>query len=594
MKSAIKKLWALFHTRQRWGMFVLILLVIGGTVLEVIGIGAIIPLIALLSQPNAIQENQILQQLQEWLQPDSPQVLLLWTLSGVIIIFLLKNIYLFGVVFYQSRFLYDQIIEIASRLYKSYLQCPYSFHQKHNSAELLRNIQMTEHLIQGVMYPIVVCFSEGLVGLCIFILLAWVNPLAAFLITLSLSMLLGLFFLVVRRKLFILGEANKSLQTKAIQHVMQGLGSIKEIKILGREVFFHKAFTNQQEKFVGSALSYERIAQSPRLLIESATIFAILGTLMVFLTINEDFHATLVSFSLFLVAAVRMMPSANRVGGALSMLQFNIPKLHVIYDQLTKHENATDFIDFSPSEPFPFEKQIELNDILFQYETGSEPAIKNVSLKIPKNSTAGFVGPSGAGKTTLIDLIIGITKPESGQIRVDGCDIHANLRSWQHQVGYIPQSIYLADNTIKSNIAFGIPDTEIDEDKVWSALSLAQLKDFVRSLPNGLETVIGEHGTLLSGGQRQRIGNARAIYHEPKVLIMDEATAALDNETERAFMEGIDGLRNEKTILLIAHRLSTVKNCDVIFFLKNGQLIAQGKFNELIQENLEFREMAQT
>jgi ATP-binding cassette, subfamily B, bacterial PglK len=593
MKLTIKKLWALFNARQRRGVILLIFLIMGGTALEVLGVGAVIPLIVLLSQPDAIEENTILQQLQQWLQPESTQILLQWTLSGVIFIFLLKNIYLFGVVYYQSRFLYSQMIKISSRLYKSYLQSPYPFHQQHNSAELLRNIQMTEPLIQGVMYPIVVCFSEGLVGLFIFILLAWVNPAAAFFITFSLGILLGLFFLVVRKKLFRLGEANKNLQAMAIQHVMQGLASIKEIKILGRESFFLRAFTNKQEKFITSALSYERIAQCPRLFIESATIFAILSTLMIILAVSDNFQTTLVSFLLFLVAAVRMMPSANRLGGALSMLQFHLPKLHVIHDQLSKYENDSDFSESSADKPIPFVDHIELDDVFFQYETGDGPAVKNISLSIPKNSTIGFVGSSGAGKTTLIDLIIGIIKPKTGQIRVDGRDIHEKLSSWQQQIGYIPQSIYLADDTIKANIAFGIPAIEIDEDKIWSALTLVQLKDFVQSLPEALDTAIGEHGTLLSGGQRQRIGNARAIYHEPKVLVLDEATAALDNETERAFMDGIEKLRDKKTILLIAHRLSTVKNCDIVFFLKNGQLIDQGKFNELVQKNPEFCKMAQ-
>jgi len=592
MKSVIKKLWSLFNASQKLKIILLVFLIVGGTALEILGIGAVIPLIVLLSQPEAIQDNQILQQFQQWFQPDSTQSLLLWTLAGVIFVFMIKNIYLFGVVYYQSRFLYNQMIQIASRLYKTYLQAPYSFHQKQNSAQLLRNIQMTELLVQGVMYPIVVCFSEGLVGLCIFLLLAWINPVAAFFITFALGMFLGLFFMIVRRKLFHLGEANKDLQGLAIQHLMQGLGSIKEIKILGRESFFHRAFTNQHEKFIRSALSYERIAQCPRLYIEFATIFTILGTLMIILTLSKDFHATLISFSLFLVAAVRMMPSANRVGGALSMLQFNLPKLHVIHDQLSQHESDIDFLEDGVKDPIPFANSIELSDVLFQYETGDEPAIRNISLTIPRNSTVGFVGASGAGKTTLIDLIIGVNKPRSGNIYVDGRDIHDDLSAWQCQIGYIPQTIYLADTTIKSNIAFGIPDSEIDEDKIWSALSLVQLKEFVQNLPDGLNTAIGEHGTLLSGGQRQRIGNARAIYHEPKILIMDEATAALDNETERAFMDGIEELRDQKTILLIAHRLSTVKNCDIVFFLKDGQLIAQGKFDELIEENPDFRKMA--
>ena len=292
------------------------------------------------------------------------------------------------------------------------------------------------------------------------------------------------------------------------------------------------------------------------------------------------------------VRTLNTKPKKDKTASEKIMLQFNMPKLHIIYDQLNQYENKTTSGETNLNYPILFNHRIELNKVWFQYETGDGHAIKDISLNITKNSIVGFVGSSGAGKTTLVDLIIGVIKPKSGKILVDGYDIHENIAIWQRQIGYIPQTIYLADTTIKSNVAFGIPEKEIDEDKVWAALSLTQLENFVKNLPNGLETVVGERGVLISGGQRQRIGNARAIYHEPKILIMDEATAALDNETERAFMEGIDQLREKKTILLIAHRLSTVKNCDVIFFLKDGQLIDHGKFDELKETNIEFRKMA--
>jgi ATP-binding cassette, subfamily B, bacterial PglK len=594
MKSTIEKLWHLFDKQDRYGLFLLVFLVILGSFLEILGIGAIIPFIVMLSQPEAFHENPFLKQLYLIIQTDSPQILLTWTICGIIAIYLIKNLYLFGVVFYQSKLLYNQIIKMASRLYKSYLYSPYSFHLKQNSTKLLRNIEMTEDVVLGVMHPIAVCFSEGVVGFFIFLLLVWVNPQAALIITFTLFILLGSFFLIFRKKLRQVGEQNKNLQAKAFKLVLHGLGSIKEVKILGREPYFHESYVHNQERFIHSARSYERVAQSHRLFIESSTIFIILGTLTIFLTSRNDFHETLVSFSLFLVAAVRMMPSANRVGGALSMLQFNSPKLHEIYDQLVQDENLPKASETCSKEPLSFNEIIELNQVSFQYETGEKPAVKDISFNIPKNHTVGFVGSSGAGKTTLIDLIIGVMKPNTGEVRIDGSNIHDNLSAWHRQIGYIPQSIYLADDTIKSNIAFGIPENKIDEEKVWSALSLAQLKDFVQNLPDGLDTIIGEHGTRLSGGQRQRIGNARAVYHEPEILIMDEATAALDNETERAFMDGIESLRNKKTILLIAHRLSTVKNCDKVFFLKEGQLIAQGKFDELMQEDPGFKKMAQT
>jgi ATP-binding cassette, subfamily B, bacterial PglK len=594
MKSTIQKLWHLFDKQDRWSLVLLVFLIILGSFIEILGIGAIIPIIVLLSQPEAFQENPFLKQLYLIIQTDSPQILLTWSICGIIVIYLIKNLYLLGVVFYQSKLFFNQINKNASRLYKSYLYSPYSFHLKQNSTKLLRNIEMTEALVMGVMQPIAICFSEGVVGFLIFLLLVWVNPQAALIITFTLFILLGSFFLISRKNLHRLGEQNKNLKAKAFKLVLQGLESIKEVKILGREPYLHESYVRNQERFIHSSRSFERVAQSHRLFIESSTILIILGTLAIFLISRNDVHETLVSFSLFLVAAVRMMPSVNRVGGALSILQFNSPKFHEIYDQLAQDENFPKTAETCNKEPVLFNKIIELNQVSFQYETGEKPAVKGISFSIPKNNTVGFVGSSGAGKTTLIDLIIGVMEPDSGEVRIDGSNIHDNLSSWHRQIGYIPQSIYLADDTIKANIAFGVPENQIDEEKVWSALTLAQLKDFVESLPDGLDTIIGERGTRLSGGQRQRIGNARAVYHEPEILIMDEATAALDNETERAFMDGIESLRDKKTILLIAHRLSTVKNCDKIFFLKEGQLIAQGRFDELMKENPDFKKMAQT
>jgi len=297
--------------------------------------------------------------------------------------------------------------------------------------------------------------------------------------------------------------------------------------------------------------------------------------------------------SLFAVVAIRLMPSLNRISTGWGCLKRYSPCLDEIYDDLmTSKKEIQNRDTLQPSAPVIFERDIKLEKILFAYENCPKPILENLSLTIRKNAMVGFVGPSGAGKTTAVDIIAGLLNPQEGSVLVDGIDAKSNLRSWQDQIGYIPQNIYLSNDTIKTNVAFGVNPKDINEDTVWQALRLAQLDKFVAGLPAGLETEVGERGIRLSGGQRQRIGIARALYHDPQVLIMDEATAALDNETERAFMTSLERLSGVKTILIIAHRLTTVKACDLIFFLKAGRIVDSGNYAELLEKCPEFQDMA--
>jgi len=319
----------------------------------------------------------------------------------------------------------------------------------------------------------------------------------------------------------------------------------------------------------------------------------VLGVMIALLQFGEYPSSVLTTFSLFAVAAVRLMPTINRFTVNLVQIRFGIPSLNEIYSHLKDCEKyVTDVGERKSAERMVFEHQVELVDVSFQYEDAPNLSLDSILLSIPKNSTVGLVGASGAGKTTVVDVIIGLLKPAKGKIMVDGKDIHESFFSWQRQIGYIPQSIYLADDTVKNNVAFGSPIEAIDEDKVWKALELAQLDEFVRSAKDGLSTMVGENGVRLSGGQRQRIGIARALFYEPQILVMDEATAALDNETERVFMESIEKLGQKKTIIIIAHRLTTVKNCDIIFLLDQGRLIASGSYETLMSKSSEFRQMA--
>jgi ATP-binding cassette subfamily C protein len=313
-----------------------------------------------------------------------------------------------------------------------------------------------------------------------------------------------------------------------------------------------------------------------------------------FLNSGKSLDAILVTFSLFAVAAMRIIPSVNRLNWAFTTIEYGTPGLDEVFSHLNKNEKlVAEVLNGRTAESILFDGQIELRNVSHKYENSEKLSLDSLSLKIPKKSIVALVGASGAGKSTALSLISGLLEPTSGDVLVGGKDIHRALFSWQQQIGYVPQSIYILDDTVRNNVAFGLKGDCISEEKVWRVLRLAQLDSFVKELPSGLDTLIGENGVRFSGGQRQRIGIARALYGEPKILIMDEATAALDNETERAFMDDVGSLKRECTIIWTAHRVTSIKNCDIIFFLNYGRMIASGTYDSLLSENAEFRQMVQ-
>ncbi len=479
-------------------------------------------------------------------------------------------------------------------MFQAYLNSPYQFHMKYNSSELLRNIKLVSNVVTTVLMPLIVCVTELMIAVVVFLLLVWVDSVSATLITSGLGIFLGGYYWLVRKKMTILGENYKFHEGKIYQQVYQSLSSIKEIKILGREKFFDEMFCSHMWGYTSAYRISTMIGQSGRFIVESISIALVLGIVILLLYSGRHPSEVLVTFSLFAVALVRLIPTVNRLNWAITQIKFGIPSLEEIFYQF---KNCEKLIEEAASklntDNINFENQIQFHNVTHKYEDSDKVSLDAVSISIPKRSTVAFVGSSGAGKTTAIDLILGLIKPMDGEVLVDGKDIHQSLFSWQKQIGYVPQSIYLIDDTVRNNVAFGIKRELINDEKVWQALRLAQLESFASELPEKLDTMIGENGVRFSGGQRQRIGIARALYHEPQVLIMDEATAALDNETERAFMDSIERLSGERTIILIAHRITTVKNCDVIFFLSNGRLIATGTYDALLSTNAEFRQIAQ-
>jgi ATP-binding cassette, subfamily B, bacterial PglK len=592
--TLISKLLYLFDTRSRIIVFLLIFMALIGVVFEMLGVGVIIPLVTLFSSPNPLDANVVLKKIYGWFEPESQDKFVIWVLTGVILLYIVKNIYLAVLAYLQNCFIRNKKYQLSCRLFQSYLHSPYEFHLKHNSSELLRNIKLVSVVMSSVFMPAILCITEFMVVIGVFLLLIWVDPISAITITIGLAIFLGGYYIFSRKVVGKLGEASKYHEGKTYQQIYQSLNAIKEIKVLGKESFFNEAFSRHMWGFADTNQRAVIIGVLGRYMAEAMTISSILGVMVFLLRSGDNPNTILVTFSLFMVAAMRVIPSINRLNWAFTTIEFGVPSLDEVLPHLSKNEKiVADIFDKRTAQSMLLDGEIELRDVKFKYENSEKLSLDSFSLKIPKKSIVALVGASGAGKSTALSLISGLLKPTSGNVLVGGKDIHRALFFWQQQIGYVPQSIYMLDDTVRNNVAFGVQADYVSEDKVWEVLRLAQLDSFVKELPNGLDTLIGENGVRFSGGQRQRIGIARALYSEPHVLIMDEATAALDNETERAFMDDVGSLRRECTIIWTAHRITSIKNCDIIFFIKHGRMIASGTYDSLLSESVEFRQMVQ-
>lgn len=593
MKESLRKLAFLLNRRERWQLLFLFALMVLGATLEMIGVGAIPVFVSLLSNPDAVMEHEAVRALNDYLGVTSPRQLVLLAAAGLAILFVAKNSYFALFAYLGARYTYNRQVKIASRLFQAYMYSPYTFHLQRNTAELLRNMnQEVPRAIGEVLMPAMGLVMEMLVLAAIFSLLITVEPLVSFVALVTLGTTSALFYMAVRQKVSVYGQQQQHYSRMILQSIHQGLGGIKIAKVLGRERFFTDAFSRHAKGYAQAIRFKAIISQMPRLFIEIIGILGLLGIASVFILQGRSMASIVPTLALLTVAVARLLPSFNRITMALTGLRYGRYALDVVYDDLRMLERESMAEENAPLQRFFFHASIELDDLSYRYPDASETALKGISMKIPQGSAVAFVGPSGAGKTTVVSLILGLLEPVGGAIRVDGLDIRENLRAWQRQIGYIPQEIYLSDDTIRRNIAFGLPDSEIVDENIAAAVTSAQLQGLIDSLPNGLDTVTGERGIRLSGGQRQRIGIARALYHHPQVLVMDEATSHLDNETERYIMEAIERLRGARTLIIIAHRLSTVHQCDRLFFLKGGQLDAEGTYPELLRTSRGFRNMA--
>jgi len=572
--QSVAAVWALFDRRGQYRLVALAFANLVGALLETLGAALVVPFVAMVGNPAYVQSQPALQQAYRWSGASTPEQFLVLVAIGLLIFFVLKNGYLAATLRWQFSFIYREMERLSTHLFVAYLHRPYLFHVGTNSAELVRNVSHEVLMFfTNVLVPAFTLLTEVAVVAAMTALLLWLAPLPALGAISVLALLAFGFHRFVRDRVSTYGLRQQALLAQRIKRINEGLGGIKEVKVLGREAHFAEAFAQDEHGFASVSRYAMVLNQMPRLFMETVAFGALFAGVGGLLLAGGDSARLLPMLALFAVASVRLMPSANRILVSINRIGYYRPSMEVVLrDARALHPPAASAAAEPPMPALPFEREIRLQGVEVRYPGSKTPALSEVDLVIRKGDTVALVGGSGAGKTTLADVVLGLLSPTRGRLLVDGTDVALHLRAWQRRLGYIPQTLYLCDDSIRRNVAFGLRDNEIDDGRVWNALALAQLKAHVQSLPAGLDTIVGERGVALSGGQRQRIAIARALYHDPDVLILDEATSALDEATEREVAEAIDSLAGRKTLLIIAHREATIRQCRVRVHLAGGRI----------------------
>lgn len=581
--NVIIKLSALLERQQKIGLIFIFILMFVGMVFESLGIALILPLLTAVTKPDAIDIYPIVGEISSFVGITTQKQLIVGSLVAIVIVYFVKVVFLLYSGWIQSKFTAGLKVNISQRLFTIYMHQPYVFHLQRNSAQLIRNVTDEVFELVSSFASAMSLLSELLIILGIGIMLFIVEPLGLVSIISTIVLFGSLFYVLTRGRTLELGKQRQFHEFQVLKHLQQGIGGFKDATILGREENFIQQFVHHTKASAKVNIVKGLLMALPRHMFELLTVIVLsvfLGTLLFIL--NKEVDSIIPSLGIFVMAAFRIMPSANKIISNMQGLRFSLPVINRIYDEIHLPDRKNNYDEEIQQK---LTNNIHIKDVDFLYLTSTNPAIHAVNIHINDGSIVGFIGPSGAGKSTLINVILGLLEPVKGQVLLNEIDIQNNMRGWQNRIGYVPQSIYLTDDTLKNNIAFGVPEGEINIKSVSDAISQSQLKEFVEDLPLGIETVVGENGVRLSGGQRQRIGIARALYHHPSVLVLDEATSALDSITEREVMNTIELLHGNKTIIIIAHRMSTLTNCDYIYKLKNGTIIDQGSFDKMVITN---------
>lgn len=595
--SLIKKIYSILSPDEKKRGAIVLLMILIMAFLDMLGVASIMPFMAVVSNPDVVEGNIILNSAYNLSQQFGVEsiddfMFLLGIAVFLILVFTLSFKAL--TVYLETRFCVMREYSIGKRLVEGYLNKPYSWFLMRNSADLGKNIlSEVNQVIANALIPIMNIIAQSAVSIALLLLLIIVEPFLALSIALILGITYALIFGVTKNLLSRIGKERLENNEARYVAVNESFGAAKEVKIGGLEQFYTNRFSNPAQTYAKSLATANITGQLPRFALELVVFGGMLIVILFLMNQNGDFSSAVPVMSLYALAGYRLMPSLQGIYTSVTQLRFATAALDSILVELKDIQSEPNLINKFDDAKFSLFKKITLKNVSYSYPNEDQPAVKNINLSISSESKVGFVGSTGGGKTTTVDLILGLLEPQVGTLEVDNKIIdEKNLKVWQSTIGYVPQHIYLSDDSIIANIAFGVSSEDIDYDSVERVAKIANLHEFViNKLPKKYQTKVGERGVRLSGGQRQRIGIARALYRNPRVLVLDEATSALDNVTEQAVMDAVNNLDKDITVIMIAHRLSTVKECDKIFFLEDGKLTGEGSFEELLKSNKSFKEM---
>ena len=572
MRKIFQKMMVLLDARQKRQMVGIVILMLIGGVLESGGISLIAPVMEIVLQPEAVDQKPYLHFLYTFFHLRSTEQLAGLIMVALVLVFVIKNIFLYFMNVVQLRFVYTNQFATSRRMMINFMKRPYEYYLNADTSVIQRNITSDVNNMYGLILSVLQLTSEVIVFVCLVVILLSQDAQMTIFIAGLLIVVLMIIKYVIKPVMQRAGRENQDYYSGLYKWIEESVTGIKEIKIAGRENYFINGYADCGAGYVNAVQKYNLYNSTPRLLIETVAIAGMIGYMLFLMQTGVSIRQVAPSLSVLALAAARLLPSANRINTYTTSIAYFEPFFMNVSDHLQAeiHDEDMTYDEHvyrrrETVEKLPLHREISLENISYKYPNTNVYILKEANLKIPVGKSVGIVGTSGAGKTTIVDVMLGLLAPAEGRILADGVEVRAHYKEWLKNIGYIPQTIFMLDSTIRKNVAFGVPDDEIEEERVWAALKEAQLDTYIRSLPDGLDTSIGERGIRLSGGQRQRIGSARALYEDPEVMVLDEATSALDGETEAAIMESINRLHGKKTLVIIAHRLTTIEKCDLVY-----------------------------
>lgn len=573
--NVYRRLKTLLDKKQKRQFFGLLVLIFFSALLETVGVSVIVPIVSAVVTPETLLSNDIVRSVMGYcgIAGDDTEGFVKLLLILAIAVYIFKNLFMLFLYYVQSGYVTKLESRTSRRLLGDYLNRPYEFYINADVNAIFQTINKDIPHVFILLQEVMLLLTEAAVAVCLCALLLVVDFKMTIFIAIVMLILVCIIIFVIKPKLGNLGQMRVAQQVRTMKWMQQGIFGIKDVKVAAKEGHFLSAFSDAYDKLAYANRKFTVFNNAPRLAIEAFCMVGALGYMYLCVIQGRDMKAMFPMLSAFAMAAARLMPSVNRISTHMSSIAYYEPSLNYVCDNLDITGLSDDLKLEDRNEnkdALKLEKEIEIKDITYRYP-GTEKAIfEEASMSIPVGKSVGIIGPSGAGKTTVIDILLGLLVPEKGKVMADGSDIRDNMTGWLNNTGYIAQNIYMLDTSIRDNVAFGMK--EADDDRIWEVLKEAQMDEFVKSLPEGLDTVIGDRGVRISGGQRQRIGIARALYNDPELLVFDEATSALDNDTEAAIMDAINSLKGRKTLVIIAHRLKTVENCDILYKVENGKI----------------------